>query len=219
MILSFLGKLPLPRAFFETSERNGWETGKCDLIALRLEVAKFSAGQGSELYWTSLCYYRVLFCSLSVIKRVADYVAKSGEVLNLNETSRMKFLEHDSEGGTAENCRTLLCAPVKVYQKYDELADVFLFITHNGLRILGVIVAVNKNKNEDFSAKDKDHFTSLCEFCSLVLSNCQSQKELIRLRVKAKVGNIFIVKLDLTAMLGYNYAYSHEVANTQALWS
>lgn len=59
----------------------------------------------------------------------------------------------------------------------------------SSLRVLGVIVAVNKNKSEDFSAKDKEHFASLCEFCSLVISNCQSQKELVRLRVKSKVGN------------------------------
>lgn len=81
-------------------------------------------GQGSKL--NEPYYYRVLFCSLSIIKRVADYVAKSGEVLNLNETSRKKFLEQDSESSAAaaENCRTLLCAPVKVDQKYEGLADV-----------------------------------------------------------------------------------------------
>lgn len=57
----------------------------------------------------------IVFCSLSIIKRVADYVVKTGEVLNLNETSRKKFLEQDSESSVAaENCRTLLCAPLKV---------------------------------------------------------------------------------------------------------
>lgn len=57
--------------------------------------------------------------SLSIIKRVADYVAKTSEVLNLNETSRKKFLEQDSESSVAaENCRTLLSAPLKVDQKY-----------------------------------------------------------------------------------------------------
>lgn len=50
-------------------------------------------------------------------------------------------------------------------------------------------MAVNKNKNEEFSATDSEHFTSFCEFCSLVISNCQSLKELTRSRMKCKVRN------------------------------
>lgn len=54
-------------------------------------------------------------------------------------------------------------------------------------RLLGILVAVNKNNGEDFSDKDKDHFIALCNFSSLILNNCQTNKELTRLRVKFKV--------------------------------
>jgi hypothetical protein len=54
-------------------------------------------------------------------------VAKTGGVLNLNETSRKKFLEQESEVSVAaENCRTLLGAPVKSGLKYVTSARVSL---------------------------------------------------------------------------------------------
>ena len=59
-------------------------------------------------------------------------------------------------------------------------------------RILGVIVAVNKTKNDEFTARDEAHFTSFCEFCSLVVSNCQSQRESNKMRLKYEV-NCYLV--------------------------
>lgn len=61
----------------------------------------------------------LLLNRLSIIKRVADYVAKTGEVLNLNDMSRKKFLDQDLDSNTAaEHCRTLLCAPMIINQRY-----------------------------------------------------------------------------------------------------
>ena len=54
---------------------------------------------------------------LSVIKRVADHAAKTGEVISLNEITRKKFIPADNKMAL-ENCKTILCAPMMSNQKY-----------------------------------------------------------------------------------------------------
>ena len=53
---------------------------------------------------------------LSIIKLVADYVAKTNEVVNLNARSLRKFVDIESSSAL-EHCRSLLCAPMKVNEK------------------------------------------------------------------------------------------------------
>lgn len=60
-------------------------------------------------------------------------------------------------------------------------------------RILGVIVAVNKTKNDEFTARDEAHFTSFCEFCSLVVSNCQAKREINKTKLKYQVNSCHLV--------------------------
>lgn len=67
-----------------------------------------------------------------MIKRVADYVVTTGEVLNLNDKSRKKFIDHDLDSIlAASSCKTLLCAPMVINQKYVSSA-VFTELIMNG---------------------------------------------------------------------------------------
>ena len=53
--------------------------------------------------------------------------------------------------------------------------------------VLGAIVAINKQNKSEFSAEDKEHFSSFSEFCSLVISSCKSQREIKRTKNKCSV--------------------------------
>lgn len=64
----------------------------------------------------SSSFYPSPFCRLSFIKRVANYVGRTGEVLNLNEMTRKKFVEFEKTA-MSEHCKTILCGPLRMHQR------------------------------------------------------------------------------------------------------
>jgi len=99
--------------------------------------------------------------TLNLGEGIAGWVAENGKPLIVNDPEKERRFFKGVDERTDFKTRNLICVPVKVKEK-----------------VIGVLEAINKQKEEDFDHEDLSLFTSLADQVAIALDNSRLYQEL-----------------------------------------